>query len=316
MTDEQRQCPYPVLIAEDNALLRAVLEGSLREIGYDVVAAIDGKDALSRIQSGYFPLVITDWVMPVMDGPELCRTVRSLGLEHYTYLILLTSRDSKESIISGLEAGADEYLVKPVTPEELTVRLMTARRIIDLESSLKQSMEEVRLLTMRDPLTGIYNRRYLEDRLHQEVKRTFRYERPISVVMFDIDHFKRVNDTWGHLVGDQVLKACAESVRSGVRENIDWPVRYGGEEFVVVLPETDMAGAVIVAERLRQRIALIQTSVGDGAVTVTASFGVASFTPPDQKEDLSIGEVLLERADRCLYRAKGEGRNRVCSEQL
>lgn len=316
MKDEYRQCPYPVLIAEDNALLRKVLEGTLRETGYDVVSSSDGSEALALIRNGYYPLVITDWVMPVMDGPELCSAIRNLGLEHYTYLILLTSRDSKENIIAGLEAGADEYLIKPVAPEELTVRLKTARRIIELESSLKQSMEEVRLLSMRDPLTGIYNRRYLEDRLHQEVKRSFRYERPISVIIFDIDHFKRVNDTWGHHAGDQVLKACAESVRRGVRENIDWPVRFGGEEFVVVLPETDLTGAVVVADRLRQRIAQIQTPVGNGAVSVTASFGVASFVPPDQKEDLSVADVLLERADHCLYRAKGEGRNRVRWEQL
>lgn len=311
MTERQPRFPFPVLIAEDNALLRRILETNLREIGCDVVAAADGREALTILTRSCYPLIITDWVMPGMDGPQLCRAVRNLALDHYTYIILLTSQDSKESVIKGLEAGADEYLVKPVDPAELTVRLNTARRILDLEGSLKQSLEENRRLSMRDPLTGIYNRRYLDDRLPQEVRRTFRYERSLSVVMFDIDHFKQVNDTYGHHAGDQVLRGCAASVLGGVRENIDWPARYGGEEFVVVLPETDLVGAMIVAERLRRRIESHITLIRSGSLSVTASFGVASFSPPDQKEDLTVAEVLLDCADNCLYQAKGEGRNRV-----
>ena len=316
MTIRQPGFPFPILIAEDNALLRRILEANLREIGYDVVAAADGREALKILTRGNYPLIITDWVMPGLDGPQLCRAVRNLALDHYTYIILLTSQDSKESVIKGLEAGADEYLVKPVDPAELTVRLNTARRILDLESSLKQSLEENRRLSMRDPLTGIYNRRYLDDRLSQEIKRTFRYERSLSVVMFDIDHFKRVNDTYGHHAGDQVLRGCAECAQSGVRENIDWLARYGGEEFVMVLPETDLTGAMIVAERLRVLIESHVTTVRGESLSVTASFGVASFNPPDQKEDLTVAETLLDCADNCLYQAKGEGRNRVKGVQL
>ncbi|AJE03190.1 diguanylate cyclase [Geobacter pickeringii] len=312
----QTSHPFPILIAEDNLLLRKILEGHLREIGYDVVAATNGREALAMFAKGYYPIIITDWVMPEMDGVQLCRAVRSISLDHYTYIILLTSQDSRENIIKGLEAGADEYLVKPVDPAELTVRLKTARRIIDLEGSLKQSMEEIRRLSMRDPLTGVYNRRYLDDRLVQELKRTFRYERPLSLIMFDIDHFKKVNDTHGHHAGDQVLRGCAECVRHGIRENIDWLARYGGEEFIVVLPETDLSGALVVAERLRRQIEAHAVETRQGTITVTASFGVASFTPPDQTEDLAVAESLVECADNLLYVAKGEGRNRVKGAEL
>lgn len=308
--------PFPILIAEDNLLLRKILEGHLQEIGYDVVAATNGREALAMFAKGYYPIIITDWVMPEMDGVQLCRAVRSISLDHYTYIILLTSQDSRENIIRGLEAGADEYLVKPVEPAELTVRLKTARRIIDLEGSLKRSMEEIRRLSMRDPLTGVYNRRYLDDRLVQELKRTFRYERPLSIIMFDIDHFKKVNDTHGHHAGDQVLRGCAECIRHAIREDIDWLARYGGEEFIVVLPETDLSGAMLVAERLRRQIEARAVPCREGSVTVTASFGVASFTPPNQTEDLSVAENLVECADNLLYMAKGEGRNRVKGAEL
>lgn len=310
-TATKESAPFPILIAEDNALLRKVLEGNLREIGYDVVVATTGREALTLFTRGYYPIIITDWVMPEMDGPQLCRAVRSLSPGHYTYIILLTSQDSRENIVRGLEAGADEYLVKPVEPAELQVRLKTARRILDLEGSLRESLEEIRRLSMRDPLTGMYNRRYLDERLPCELKRSYRYERPLSVIMFDLDYFKRVNDTYGHHAGDQVLRGCAGCIQGGVRENIDWPARYGGEEFVVVLPETGLAGALTVAERLRQRIESHVTTVRGNSLSVTASFGVASFNPPDQNEDPSVAEILLENADHCLYQAKGEGRNRV-----
>jgi diguanylate cyclase (GGDEF)-like protein len=215
-----------------------------------------------------------------------------------------------------LEAGADEYLVKPVHRAELTMRLKTADRILSLESSLKKSYEEIKALSVKDPLTKVYNRGYLDERLVHEVKRTFRFERPLSLIMLDIDHFKIINDTYGHSTGDQILKECAWFMSNCVRKEIDWVARYGGEEFVIVLPETPLAGALVGAERSRAGLASHVIDAGGTELRITASFGVTSFTPCDQKEDLTMAAALVERADTCLYQAKKEGRNRVVSAQL
>jgi diguanylate cyclase (GGDEF)-like protein len=306
----------PILIVEDNLLMRRVLENHLLELGYSVTAADNGRNALDLLDKAYFPVVITDLVMPELDGIGLCRAIRTNSYRGYIYIILLTSREAKEDLIAGLDAGADEYLVKPVNQAELAVRLKTARRILDLENSLRRSCEEIRLLSTKDPLTRLFNRGYLDERLPQEVKRTFRFERPLSVIMFDIDHFKAINDNFGHQAGDQVLRDCADCIRRSVRGEIDWPARYGGEEFVVVLPETNLPGACVAAERLRRKISELIVVADGTEIRFTASFGVASFTPPDQKEDLSVAKVLIDKADQCLYEAKREGRNRVKSTQL
>ncbi len=307
---------HPVLIVEDNLLMRRILEGYLWEIGHHAVVAENGRHALELMSETYFPIVITDWVMPEMDGLELCRAIRSAGFHGYVYLILLSSQDKKADLIKGLDAGADEYLVKPVSPAELVVRLKTAARILKLESSLKKSYEEIKILSTKDPMTKIFNRGYLDERLPQEVKRTFRFERPLSIILFDIDHFKIINDTFGHQVGDRVIQDCVACVKQSIRGEIDWLARYGGEEFIIVLPETNLDGAVVAAERFRRTI-VEQTTIVDGrAIRITASFGVASFTPVHQKENLNKSRELIEKADQCLYQAKNEGRNRVKSTQL
>ncbi|KAF0216312.1 MAG: response receiver-modulated diguanylate [Geobacteraceae bacterium] len=306
---------FPVLVVEDNLLMRKILEASLMEAGYEVVSAGNGREALEIYGNGYYPIIMTDWVMPEMDGLELCRVIRESHSERYTYIILLTSQDSKTEMIQGLEAGADEYLVKPVNPAELTVRLKTARRILDLESSLKTSLEEIKNLSLKDSLTGIFNRRYLNERLPHEIKRAYRYERPMSLIMLDIDHFKAVNDTYGHQTGDIVLKGCADCITGSIRKEIDWPARFGGEEFVIVLPETDLPGAMVVAERLRQLVAGRATRTNGTVIRITASLGVASFDPEYQREPVTA-EILAGHADKCLYQAKNGGRNRVIGIQL
>ncbi|MDD2338354.1 MAG: GGDEF domain-containing protein, partial [Geobacteraceae bacterium] len=198
----------------------------------------------------------------------------------------------------------------------LTMRLKTADRILSLESSLKKSYEEIRALSVKDPLTKVYNRGFLDEKLTHEVKRTFRFERSLSLIMMDIDHFKRINDTFGHSAGDQVLMECAWVINTSVRNEIDWVARYGGEEFVIVLPETSLSGACIAAERFRDRLASYVIDATGTKLRVTASFGVTSLTPSCQKEDLTMAAALLVRADQCLYQAKKEGRNRVVSAQL
>jgi two-component system cell cycle response regulator len=307
---------FPVLIVEDNLLMRRILEGHLIELGHTVVAVENGQQALEMLEKEYFPLVITDWVMPEMDGLALCRTMRENDYKGYVYIILLTGQDKKEDLISGLSAGADEYLVKPVNRLELAVRLKTAGRILELQNSLKRSYEEIKLLSTKDPLTKLFNRGYLDERLPQEVKRTFRFERPLSIALFDLDHFKTINDTYGHLAGDRVLQDCADCVRRSVRGEIDWLARYGGEEFLMVLPETNLAGAIACAERLRREVSELVSVIDGSEIRFTASFGVASFTPPDQKEDPTMANVLIEKADQRLYQAKKEGRNCIRSIQL
>lgn len=308
--------PYQVLLVEDSEFMRRIMEGHLLELGYRVDSALNGREALEKLSAVHYPIVITDLVMPEMDGLELCRAIRERSTEGYVYLIMLTAQDSKQEMIRGLEAGADEYLIKPVNRAELTVRLKTAQRIINLESSLRRSYEEIKALSVKDPLTRVYNRGYLDERLSHEVKRAFRFMRPLSLIMFDIDHFKLINDTFGHIVGDRVLVECAELINRSIRQEVDWMARYGGEEFAVVLPETQLAGAVVAAERLRSKLASEVLKAHDVGIRVTASFGVANFTPLSQKEDLAVSATLIAAADRGLYQAKKSGRNRVESVQI
>jgi len=315
MQREERPKSYSVLIVEDNLLMRKILEGHLSDLGHTVVAVENGRQALELLEHSHFPIVITDLVMPEIGGLELCRAVRERSFDGYTYVVMLTAQDSKDEMVRGLEAGADEYLIKPVNRAELTVRLKTADRILSLESSLKKSYEEIKALSVKDPLTRVYNRGYLDEKLIHEVKRAFRFERPLSLIMLDIDHFKIINDTFGHLTGDLVLVECARLMSASVRKEIDWVARYGGEEFVIVLPETSLSGARIAAERFRNRLASCVIDANGTELRVTASFGATSFTPSCQREDLTMAAALLERADQCLYQAKKEGRNRVVSTQ-
>lgn len=303
-------------MVEDNALMRRILVGHLHEMGYQTVSVENGRQAMDMLAERYYPIIITDLVMPVMDGIELCGCVRKMSLEGYVYIIMLTSQSSKEDMICGLEAGADEYLVKPLNRAELLVRLKTAERILTLESSLRKSYEEIKALSVRDPLTRVYNRGYLDERLVHEVKRAFRFERPLSLIMFDIDHFKLINDTFGHAIGDMVLMGCSDFMRVSIRQEIDWIARYGGEEFVIVLPETLLSGALVAAERLRKNLAALPINENGAEIRVTASFGVSSFLPAGRNEELTIVASLIAAADSALYRAKQKGRNRVESVQL
>lgn len=308
--------PHRVLVVEDSEFMRRILEGHLRDMGYKVTSVANGREAIEKLAVLHHPIVITDLVMPEMDGLELCRTIRERNGAGYIYLIMLTSHGSKEEMIRGLEAGADEYLIKPVNRAELMVRLKTADRIITLESSLRQSYEEIKALAVKDPLTKVYNRRYLDERLVHEVKRAFRFTRPLSLIMFDIDHFKLINDTFGHTAGDKVLVECADLISGSIRKEVDWIARYGGEEFAVVLPETRLPGAVTAAERLRAKLASRPACAHGLDIRVTASFGVSNFTPQSHKEDLSKAAALVTAADEGLYKAKKAGRNRVESVQI
>lgn len=306
---------YPVLLVEDDPISRKVLEKILLDEGFDVTAVENGRVAMDCFRNRFFPIILTDWLMPEMEGPDLCRAIRSEKPKGYVYIVLLTAKDTKTDIISGLEAGADDYLTKPAHRDELIARIKNGLRILELEKSLKQANEEIRVLSITDPLTGAYNRGYLNERIPQEIKRSNRYHRPLSMILSDVDHFKEVNDRFGHLAGDQVLKELVQRFLQSIRRQIDWIARYGGEEFLVVLPETDFNGAMLLAERLRFECSRQAFKTPAQEISITASFGVTGFVSEPAGGEL-LPETFLNQADTCLYQAKKQGRNRVVGEAL
>jgi diguanylate cyclase (GGDEF)-like protein len=305
----------PVLLVEDEPTTRLLATRGLQRAGYEVEAVANGAQALQRMRERYFPLLLTDWEMPEMDGLALCRAVRAEVSEGYVYTILLTAREGKESIIRGLQAGADDYLTKPFDDAELMARLNTGRRILKLERSLRAANQRNHLLATTDALTGAYNRRHLMDSLPRAIERAGRYHRPLSTVLCDVDHFKQVNDTHGHQVGDEVLKGFADLLRGAMRRDIDWLVRYGGEEFLVVLPETGVEDALAFADKIRLKVAAHDFQTAAGALRISASFGVAGYDAAP-RDGTGVFDRLIAEADDCLYRAKEGGRNRTTARSL
>ena len=295
-----------ILIAEDDQVSRRVLEAHLGKWGYQVLSARDGNEAWQILQSADAPrLAILDWMMPGMDGIELCRKVRQEGHEPYTYIILLTALSGEENLCTGMDAGADDYLTKPFRVNELRVRLRAGRRIVDLQDELIAAREDLRIKAAHDPLTGLWNHEEIIAALQRELARAKRGGRSVAAVMADIDHFKLVNDSFGHMAGDAVLRAVSNRMIVHMRP-YDAVGRYGGEEFLVVLPGCDGENAAALAERLRLCICRSPMDTPEGQIPVTISLGVA----------VSCGEesdagLLVRAADRALYRAKEKGRNRV-----
>jgi diguanylate cyclase (GGDEF)-like protein len=309
------ETPPAILLAEDDPVTRMLMTRFLKKAGYEVDAVADGAEALERMLKRYYPILVTDWEMPGMDGVALCKAVRNLQLDGYVYSLLLTARDSKEHIIAGLDAGADDYLIKPVHEPELIARLNAGRRILNLEHSLRAANHRNRILSITDALTGAFNRRYLMEQLPREVERCRRYAYPLSVIMCDIDHFKRINDAKGHGAGDDVLQQFVARVQRSIRSNSDWIARYGGEEFLMVLPETDYHAGHFVAEKIRTLIGSGPFVTRAGEAAVTASFGVASSGSNGPDLSLKV-DGLIKTADQCLYRAKQEGRNRSVGAEI
>ena len=296
-----------ILIADDSIVSRHLLEASLRKWGYDVMVACDGTEALEMLQREDAPaLAILDWMMPGLTGPEVCRRIRERRSEPYTYTLLLTSKSQKEDLIEGMEAGADDYITKPFDQHELQVRLRAGTRLVDLQAELLAAREALREQATRDALTHLWNRRSILDILERELARSVREGCPVGVVIVDLDHFKNVNDTHGHLAGDAVLQEAARRMQNGVRQ-YDSIGRYGGEEFLILLPGCDEANSFTQADRLRRLIADREMLVNETSLALTASFGVTSALPGQSW----TSESLIRRADEALYVAKKSGRNRV-----
>ncbi len=296
-----------ILIADDSIVSRHLLEATLRKWGYEVVVVCDGLDAWNELQKDDAPsIAILDWVMPGLTGPEVCSLVRQRTRELYTYLLLLTSKSLKEDLIAGMESGADDYLTKPFDQHELKVRLRAGRRIIDLQSQLMSAREALREQATKDFLTRLWNRSSILQILDRELARGERENRPVGVVMVDLDCFKLVNDTYGHIAGDTVLCESARRLQASVR-SYDSIGRYGGEEFLLVLPGCDEQSTLIQSERLRSLVKGEPMSMIDGVLEQTASFGCTSMAPGLH----ATAEALIRIADTALYQAKRQGRDRV-----
>jgi diguanylate cyclase (GGDEF)-like protein len=296
-----------VLIAEDDMVSRRLLEAMLTKWGYEVTVTCDGMEAWEVLQGvDSPPLAILDWMMPGLDGVEVCRKVRQRGQEPYIYLLLLTTKGRKENIIEGLDAGADDYLTKPFDPHELQVRLRTGMRIVKLQAEIIEAREALRVQATHDALTGVWNRRAILEMLGTELVRSSRDGLPVAVAMADLDHFKRINDTYGHVAGDAVLREAVNRMRTLLRP-YDAIGRYGGEEFLVVLPGCTAQDAFGLAERLRVGISQEPMVIPGGTIEVTVSSGVATTDTLPPMDAMA----LIQAADTALYRAKAEGRNRV-----
>jgi two-component system, cell cycle response regulator len=295
-----------ILIAEDDKVSRRLLEVHLGKWGYEVVSACDGNEAWRILDSGAAPrLAILDWMMPGLDGSELCRRVRLAGKEPYTYIILLTALSGEENLCAGMDAGADDYLTKPLRVNELRVRLRAGRRIVDLQDELIAARESLRVKAAHDPLTGLWNHEEIISNLQRELARGRRAGNPVGVIMADIDHFKQVNDRFGHMAGDAVLRALADKMLLRMR-SYDAVGRYGGEEFLIVLPGCDGENLAALAERLRWSICSVPVDTPEGDIPVTLSLG----TVVSRVGECDAG-ALIRAADQALYRAKSLGRNRV-----
>lgn len=296
-----------ILIADDEAMSRRLLQKTLERAGYQVSTAENGREAADQLCGlGGPKLALLDWEMPELDGPGVCREVRKKKEHSYIYMVLLTSKEAKEDIVAGLESGADDYLVKPFDTAELKARLRTGLRILDLENRLVEAREEMRFKASHDALTTLWNRGVVMELMGQELSRSHRENGTTVIVLCDIDHFKSVNDSFGHLIGDEVLRETAKRLLASVR-SYDFVGRYGGEEFLVVLNNCDPAFAMARAEEIRNTIAQHPVETSSGPVTVTMSLGLLLSHEWGSR---SV-EELLHEADKALYSAKAVGRNCV-----
>ncbi|MEJ0084630.1 MAG: response regulator [Pseudomonadota bacterium] len=300
-----------VLLVDDDEIVVERLRDMIGAAGYEVATAANGEQALAALRRQFAPIVILDRNMPGMDGLELTRAIRA-GTHYpgYVYIMLCTAHDSEDEILTGLKAGADDYLSKRASGTQLIARLATARRILTLEHSLKQAIEERRRLAMTDALTGAHNRRYFMNHLRRELKRTRRFGGELSLLVFDIDHFKHINDRHGHAAGDGVLMEFVRRIQNALPREFDWCARLGGEEFAVVLPQTDLPGAGVVADKIRRAVAAGPIATVGGSIEITVSVGVTGVSVFADRNAATV-EQLLRRADDCLYSSKRHGRDRV-----
>jgi two-component system, cell cycle response regulator len=299
-----------VLLVEDEDGTRARLAAQLTLAGYEVETATSTEEAVRAQGNTACQIVITAWRMPSIDGPALCRSLRTMDTGAYVYCIILAPCVTKSDTLTGLSAGADDFIPENAALEEILARINVGRRIMHHENYLSANLEESRRLSVTDALTGSYNRRYLMKNLPFEIARSRRYHHPLAILCCDLDLFKRVNDRFGHEAGDDVLRQFVSRSRDCLRESVDWIARSGGEEFVVVMPETGLGGAACVADKLRRALSDDPVATCAGRLSVTVSVGATALETTVELNDASVVEIL-RAADRCLYISKRLGRDRV-----
>jgi two-component system, cell cycle response regulator len=296
-----------ILIADDEPVSRRMLQGLLVKWGYEVVSSADGNAAWEQLKVPDAPrMALLDWMMPGLNGVDVCRELRRFRPEPYTYMLLLTAKDAKDNVVEGLESGADDYLTKPFDPQELKARIRVGLRLLELEDNLVQAREGMRFKATHDALTGIWNRGAILETLDREIVRSRREGSSVGVLIADLDHFKSVNDTYGHLAGDAVLREVTRRMQLSVR-SYDAIGRYGGEEFLILLPGCNHSDTAENAERFRRAIFQQPVATGAGSLNVTLSLGgVATGDWPEDSPN-----QILQLADAALYHAKENGRDRT-----
>jgi two-component system cell cycle response regulator len=296
-----------ILVADDSPLFRDMLQRMLTGWDYSVIAVSDGRQAWEQLSQPNGPrLALLDWMMPGMEGAEICRKVRDSVRDRYVYIILISVRADLSDVVEGMESGADDYVVKPFQMDELRVRLRAGERVLALQDQLVEAREALREQATRDALTGLWNRRAIYEILQNELARSSRTGEPLIALMADLDGFKPVNDQFGHLAGDAVLRQVAARMRFSVRR-YDAVGRYGGEEFLIVLPGCDTSGGLALAERIREAISGERFHLGDTDIPITCSLGAACAG----SKGIPPADDLVREADAALYRAKHKGGNRV-----
>ncbi len=307
-----------ILLADDDPTTLRLVGHALQKMGHTVVTATDGIEASEKFLAEWFPVVVTDWEMPGMNGLELCRLIRNAKLPVYTYIIFLTSRHEKRHLIEALDAGGDDFISKPFDIQEMQVRIRAAERIVRLERELRDVNKDLRSMNERllymsrlDPLMEIGNRLDFEEKVAAFHERAVTQGLRYAIVMCDVDHFKGFNDRYGHQSGDEILRKVASAVRGTLRGE-DAAFRYGGEEILLYLHGQNLHGATTAAERVRRSVADQEFPIGesDETVHVTISCGVALY-PLGEVPGGGTWSEIVEQADRALYEAKDQGRNRV-----
>jgi diguanylate cyclase (GGDEF)-like protein len=302
--------PFTIAIVDDDPAIRRLLRLLISRAGYETFECTTGTEARERLRAEEWDLAILDRKLPDMDGVVLCHELKSDPTLRTRYIIMLTGEDEQADKVEGLELGADDYITKPFQSAELLARVRAAKRIIDLQKELLQTNKRLELLSITDGLTKLHNHRHFQDELNRAFDESARYARPLSLAMIDIDFFKKVNDTHGHAVGDEVLKAVARLFGESVRST-DLVARYGGEEFAVMMPETTLDDGATFAEKIRSLVESTPIETQAGLVKVTVSIGVASVPQPR----IHNSKELIVASDKALYRAKRSGRNQVQTEK-
>ena len=301
---------FTIAVVDDDAAIRRLVRLYLKRAGYDTIEATTGEEARGTLMKESWDLAVLDRRLPDMDGVNLCQEIKAIPEFRSRYIIMLTGEDEQEDKVEGLELGADDYITKPFQYPELLARIRAGKRIVDLQNELMEKNRRLELLSITDGLTRLHNHRHFQDELTRAFEESARYERPLSLAMIDIDFFKKINDTYGHAVGDEVLQCVSKLFRESIRAT-DLAARYGGEEFAVMMPETDLNDANTFAEKIRALIESTPIPTQAGPVSATVSIGVASVPHARIHEP----QELVVAADKALYRAKKGGRNQVQIER-